>query len=215
MYAHPAFTEISPAFWKQFIHSHPLGLLIHCEGGDYFATHLPMILMPSEKGCEVITGHLPLNNPQVALIKKGLRVLAIFSTQPVYISGHWYETPSVSTMNYEAVHVQGNISPTTSARLKEILSEMTRRLEALYYPENPLKLEYLSRAYLETNYGALVGFEITIEKVEATRKLSQNKSEADRLRVIKQLIRRNNPEDIPMAVNMMENFACRKQNECP
>jgi transcriptional regulator len=215
MYVHPAFAEKNSTFWKDFVNSHPLGLLIHSKGGEYFATHLPMILIPSVAGDEVIAGHLPLNNPQASLIKKGWRALAVFSSTPVYISGSWYGKPSVPTMNYEAVHVQGIISPTSSERLREILSLMTQRLEVMYNPENPLQLEHLPSDYLEANYEVLMGFEMTIEKVEATRKLSQNKSHPDRLNIIKQLIRRNNSGDIIMAETMMEITVRAMQSESP
>lgn len=201
MLQHPFFTDTS-GYWKNFIESHPLALLIHHHEGTFYATHLPMILMDDSDGRRSLAGHLPLNNPQALLVRKRLHAMAVFATPSAYVSGTWYELPGVSTMNYEAVHIQGIVSETSYERLVQILHAMNQRLEYLYNPEQPLRLHELSANYLESQYKNLLGFELRIEKVETTRKLSQNKSEKDRASIISYLKKRGRPEDIVVSEAM-------------
>lgn len=201
MLQHPFFTDTS-GYWKKFIESHPLALLIHQHEGTFYATHLPMILMADSDGRLSLAGHLPLKNPQALLVRKRLHAMAIFATPSAYVSGTWYEVPGVSTMNYEAVHIQGIVSETSYERLVQILHAMNQRLEYLYNPEQPLRLHELSANYLESQYKNLLGFELRIEKVETTRKLSQNKSGKDRASIISYLKKRGRPEDIVVSEAM-------------
>lgn len=204
MFHHPQFSENSPDFWRCFVQEHPLALLIQYDGDTFYGTHLPLLFLEEPNQPPLLAGHLPKANPQAALCARGSKALAVFATPAAYVSGHWYDIPSVPTMNYEAVHIQGTLRAVSGERLQFILQEMTDRLEKLFNQHDPLVLQSLSADYLAANYQALLGFELEVEKVEATRKLSQNKSPEDRRNVIHHLLKRRRPEDFLVAEKMIK-----------
>jgi len=57
-----------------------------------------------------------------------------------YISGSWYQNPDVSTINYVAVHIQGNMYQPQQEGVVEILSKTNQLMEALCNSENPREL---------------------------------------------------------------------------
>lgn len=199
---HPCFSVSSPGFWREFVQQNPMGILVHHDDSGLRATHIPFLLLQNQEGAEVLAGHLPLANPQAQMCGMENQALAIFSTPAAYISGAWYGIPAVSTMNYVAVHIQGIPRPVSISRLRYILYLLNEKLESLYNRDHPLRLENLSGSYLEANYKQLLGFEMSIDKVEATCKLSQNKSGKDRQEIIRRLRLRGRPEDLWIAHEM-------------
>lgn len=148
------------------------------EDGAPVATHMP-ILWDGEK--RIATGHIARANPQWQQgAGKGLIVL---SGAEAYVTPSWYPSKAehgktVPTWNYEAVHITGQVEWfDDAARLEAIV----RDLSALH--ENgrahPWAIEDAPRAYIDAMLRGFVGVTLSAERVEAKRKLSQNKNEAD------------------------------------
>ena len=98
-----------------------------------------------------------------------------------YISRSWYDSPGVPTRNYQAVHVYWvcNIIEDPE-RLKEIVTNLTNFCESQF--SDPWTIEY--RASMLQN---IIGLEIQVTDIQCKFKRNQNRSEQDRIEVIKQL----------------------------
>ena len=155
------------------------GLLITIGGdGSLCAAHAPILWDASAK---IARGHIARANPQWRQgAGKGLLVL---SGAEAYISPGWYASKAehgkaVPTWNYEAVHLTGAVGWFDK---RERLEAVVRDLSALHEGgrEQPWGLDDAPRDYIDAMLRGIVGFELRAEKVEAKRKLSQNKSGAD------------------------------------
>lgn len=153
-------------------------LITISEDGAPVATHMP-ILWDAEK--RIATGHIARANPQWQQgAGKGLIVL---SGAEAYVTPSWYPSKAehgktVPTWNYEAVHITGHVEWFDDAvRLEAIV----RDLSAVHEESraHPWAIEDAPRAYIDAMLRGFVGVTLTAERVEAKRKLSQNKNEAD------------------------------------
>ena len=92
----------------------------------------------------------------------------------------------VPTWNYEVVHVHGRLTWHEEAYwLNANVAALTDRFEAGREP--PWALADAPESYVAGMLRAIVGVELAITRVEAKRKLSQNRGEADRAGVIEGL----------------------------
>lgn len=160
-----------------FIEANAFGQLISNKGGSLLSSHIPFLL--SEDKTKLI-GHLAKVNPQLEDINNQ-EVLITLQGAHDYISPSWYEGPGVPTWNYQAVHIYGKCHTFTDLdALKDAVDSLTAKYEANF--EKPWQPNYKAAML-----GAIVGFEVTIKDIQAKYKLSQNKSETDRKRVIEEL----------------------------
>ena len=113
-------------------------------------------------------------------------VLAIFHGPHGYVSPSWYQPdPVVPTWNYAVVHLHGTARLVHEpAELKALVARLVQRHEAGRTPAWNMALPADDEAKM---LAAIVGFEITITRIEAKFKLSQNRSAADREGVVKAL----------------------------
>jgi transcriptional regulator len=91
----------------------------------------------------------------------------------------------VPTWNYAVVHVRGRVELVTARdQTLAILRQLTERFESSR--PAPWRLQ-LTGAKLDAMVGAIVAFRMTVERVDAKFKLSQNRSAEDQERVIEAL----------------------------
>lgn len=155
------------------------GILVSVDAeGAPVATHLP-ILWDAEK--RIATGHIARANPHWKLGDgKALLVLAGAES---YVTPAWYPSKAehgkaVPTWNYEAAHLTGRVEWfDDAARLEAVV----RDLSALHETgrAEPWTLSEAPRPYIDALLRGIVGVSLHVERIEAKRKLSQNKSEAD------------------------------------
>ncbi len=110
----------------------------------------------------------------------------IFQGPNAYVSREWYETrPAVPTWNYGVVHMRGPVAAIHDAAwLSKHVDELVDTHEAgIGEGSNDPSYSEIKSKLL----GGIVGFEMTVEIVEAKLKLSQNRSEEDRKRVVEAL----------------------------
>ncbi len=141
------------------------------------ANHLPMLL---EGG--VLRGHVARANP---VWKSGVgEALAIFLGPHAYVSPSWYPSKAetgkaVPTWNYITVHARGAINwIQDSDWLRAHVTALSATHEA--GRENPWAIGDAPASYVDGLLRAIVGFELTIAKLEGKWKLSQNRDTADR-----------------------------------
>lgn len=155
------------------------GILISVDGdGQPVATHMP-VLWDAER--RFVRGHIARANPQW---KQGAgRALIVVAGSEAYVSPGFYPSKAehgktVPTWNYEAVHLSGAVEWfDDAARLEDVV----RRLSAFHEQDRaePWRIEDAPPAYINAMLRGIVGVEVHVERVEAKRKLSQNKSASD------------------------------------
>ena len=160
-----------------FIEANAFGQLITQVDGRLFSSHLPIMLSDDRK---TLFAHIARANSQHKTIE-GQEVLLSFSGPHDYISPSWYASSGVPTWNYQAVHVYGECRTFDDpARLKLMVDQLTHKYEVAY--ENPWQPDYPA-----SMVRGIIGLEISISDIQGQYKLSQNRSEQDRRRVIEQL----------------------------
>ncbi len=155
------------------------GVLITIDGdGAPVGTHLP-ILWDAEK--RAATGHIARANPQW---KQGAgKGLIVLSGAEAYVTPSWYPSKvetgkTVPTWNYEAVHITGQVEWfDDTARLEGVVAALSHAHE--HDRAAPWTISDAPRPYIDALLRGIVGVSLTAERVEAKRKLSQNKSAGD------------------------------------
>jgi transcriptional regulator len=146
--------------------------------GTPVATHMPILWDPDRR---IATGHIARANPQW---KQGDgRGLIVLSGAEAYVTPSWYPSKAehgktVPTWNYEAVHLSGRVEWFDDS---ERLEAVVRDLSALHEEgrDQPWRVADAPRSYIDALLRGIVGCALHVERVEAKRKLSQNKSAAD------------------------------------
>lgn len=132
-----------------------------------------------------VRAHLARGNPIWRL--SPCPALLIVTASDGYVSPAWYPSKAesgkvVPTWNYEVVHLHGQLHVRDDAWLARQIRDLTDTNEAA--SDEPWQVEDAPADYVESTLRAIVGVELVVERWEATRKLSQNKSEADQRGVI-------------------------------
>ncbi len=181
MYLPRNFREDDIPTLQAFIQQYDFGILIGMVKGEFYATHIPMILDTARGECGTLIGHMARANPHWKGIYPEDEVMVIFSGPHTYVSSTWYEPQTmIPTWNYMAVHAYG--TPTLIhdvEKLDGLLSDML----AVY---DPTLLES-GDAIPPNQLKAIVGIEVEISHLQGKFKLSQNKTLADQARVVEQL----------------------------
>ena len=186
---------------EQFIKETGLATLIS-KGSQYpVGTHIPLELETNEKGEKVLWGHMSKANPQWKEFEKFPNVLVIFLS-PVhhYISSSWYNHPNAPTWNYLSVHICGKLKIIEGDDLWESVRRLTNRYEQ--NSKHPVSLDALP-ASVQQQMNGIVGFEISIDKMEAAFKLSQNRNDEDFTNIIREL-RLSNDVSSRLMADLME-----------
>lgn len=184
MYIPDIFKNENEAEIKEFLDKNSFGILVNQTNGKLTATHIPLEFDKNEFGKNVLYGHISIENPQWKSFSETDKVLAIFSGSHSYISSSWYDFENVPTWNYIAVHVYGTIKILSEEKLLESLKKLVDKYEAA--SENPVRMEEFSRKTLMQTR-AIVGFEIEIEEIQSSKKLSQNRDKKNFQNIISEL----------------------------
>lgn len=166
------------AFMKAF----SFATIVTAEDNFPLATHLPFTICKRNEQV-ILSAHFARANPQWKQLSQ--KVLVIFSEPHAYISPSHYDNPiSVPTWNYVAVHAYGEGKVITGQEEGfKALEAMIDNYEAGYRQQwNTLPVDYKQKML-----NGIVPFEITVTELQATNKLSQNKTEAERERIINTL----------------------------
>lgn len=174
-------------FMKQF----SFATIITAKDSFPIATHLPFIISIKDDNI-VLTSHFAKTNEQWNDIENN-KVLVIFSEPHAYISTKNYDKKlNVPTWNYISVHAYGQGKIVTDAKqVFKVLEATIDNYETSYrqqwdsFPEN-YKLK-MSKG--------IVAFEVLVNDLQAKKKLSQNRSEAEKLKIIDTLSKSNDTNE--------------------
>lgn len=163
-------------------------------------------LLPVIWDGERLVFHMARANPHWTTIEAGSPALAIVTGPQAYISPGWYRSKAehgrvVPTWNYSAVHFTGRVQThEDSGWLRDAVTRLTDLHER--HRERPWSVADAPETYIEKQLRAIVGIEMTIDKVEGKAKLSQNRSVEDRTGVIEGLRREGGSRERELSRSM-------------
>ena len=186
--------------------------LVTSDGTQLIATLLPEIWdrqqsASGEPGLGRLLGHIALDNQQWSTTDTAVPALAIVHGPQAYVSPMWYRSTAetgrtVPTWNYVSVHFTG---PVTFHRdpqwLRNVVTRLTDRYEGHRDPR--WQLEDAPPPYIDGQLRGIVGVELTVNRVEAKEKLSQNRGQADRAGVIAGLRAEPGPDGAGVIADLM------------
>ena len=184
----------------RLLQAYPFGQLISHHRGRLMTTHLPFRI--NREG-RALSMHLAKSNPQWRDIV-GQEVLVSVVGAHGYVSPSWYEKPGVPTWNYQAVHVYGHCTLVTDPGL------LRSSMEDLSSEFEPRRLSLDEVPHGESKLRGIVGLDLEISSFEAKYKLSQNRTEVDRARVIDALRDQGNDR---LASAMATALACSEAGD--
>jgi transcriptional regulator len=189
--------------------------LVTFDGAELTATLLPVLWDQDSasdangngngdgSGYGRLLGHIALANPQWKTAKPGVPALAIVHGPQAYVSPGWYAAKRehgrvVPTWNYVTVHFTG---PVTFHRDPEWLRGLVTRLTTKYegQREEPWHVTDAPPAFIDGQLRGIVGVELSVTRVEAKAKLSQNRGAADRAGAIEGLRGEDDPGSAEIA----------------
>lgn len=183
--AHGRFAVADPAALLEELASVvPATLVSHGPTG-LRTTLLPMLFDPTAGETGTLRGHVARGNPHWRELEgdASREVIAIFSGPDAYVSPSWYEEKRltgkvVPTWNYVTVVAHGALTVHHDPDwLVPHVRQLVERHEA-GRPE-PWSLDDAPADYIAVQAKAIVGLELRITRLDAKRKLTQNRSAAD------------------------------------
>ncbi|AIF47497.1 FMN-binding negative transcriptional regulator [Dyella japonica] len=187
--------------------AYPFATVVTNGEGGLAANHLPLELVDGK-----LHGHVARGNELSGI--DGVEVLVIFRGPDGYVSPNWYPSKrethrEVPTWNYAVVHVHGRLRTVSDAAwLRQLLERLTDRHEA-GQPE-PWRVSDAPEDHIEKMLRAIVGLEISIDRIEGKFKLSQNHPAANRAGVLAGLGERAGRGDAELAALMSQQEEVRR-----
>ena len=165
----------------RLIDDHPFATLVTPASPEPVISHVPL-LRDGGGAHDTLIGHFARANPHAG-IAAGRASIAIFHGPHAYVSPSFYAEPStaVPTWNYAVVHAHGTLELADERDTQSIVERLVERFESARAA--PWRIG-LDPPRLAAMIGAIVGFRIRVERLDAKFKLSQNRSADDRRRVI-------------------------------
>jgi transcriptional regulator len=137
---------------------------------------------------DTVIAHMAKANAHWRAIADGMPALLIVTGPQAYVSPSWYAAKAehgrvVPTWNYTAVHLTGSVRVEHDPDwLRTAVTELTDTHEASR--AEPWQVTDAPETFIAAQLRGIVGLTVTVTRVEAKAKLSQNRSEADRAGVV-------------------------------
>ncbi len=181
MHPNPAFRQDTEAKNLRFAAERGFGTLsINGDAGPLLA-HIPFHLSQDGRFADI---HLARSN---AIARANLPCGALLAVvgPDSYISPDWYGVEDqVPTWNYVAVHLRGRLEPLLPTTLEPMVNALSDSFEARLLPKPIWRSTKMAEGTMERMMRMIVPFRLTIDTVEGTWKLNQNKTAAARAGVI-------------------------------
>jgi transcriptional regulator len=202
MYTPPAFRDDDRASLLATIRAARLASFVTATAEGALATPLPLFIDESEGEHGVLYGHLARANPQwrTPVIGHGL---AIFMGPDAYVTPSWYAAKQetgkvVPTWNYVTVQASGPVEFfDDSDRLLDAVTRLTVLHEG--GRASPWAVSDAPADFVAAQLRGIVGLRMPIATLYGKRKLSQNRSPADRAGVIAGLADSERPAERDLA----------------
>jgi transcriptional regulator len=173
------FTESDATAIAALVRAAGFGHLVVAGGGGLSSTPMPFVI---DDELSAVRAHLARPNPIWSMAP--CDALLIVPVSDAYISPGWYPSKQVDgkvvpTWNYEVVHLHGRlVSHDDPEWVYAQITELTELNESAL--DAPWAVTDAPADYITKLQGSIVGVELEVTRVDAKRKLSQNKSDTDR-----------------------------------
>lgn len=189
------------SFMKQF----SFATIVTSKDNTPVATHLPFLVSSDEENL-ILTSHFAKANEQWKDLENN-KVLVIFSEPHAYISPKHYDNDlNVPTWNYISIHAygQGKLITETESVFK-VLEKTIDNYEISYKQQ----WEQFTTDYKMNLAKGIVAFEIVVKDLQAKKKLSQNRSETEKQKIIETLSKSNDTNEQLIAAYMEKDQAAK------
>lgn len=183
MYIPPHFEEVSAEAIAALLEDAPLACVVAQTEAGLIANHLPLLRRPDG----ALVGHVALANDMHRLIANGQEVLAVFRREDAYVSPNFYPSKRVHhrhvpTWNYEVVHAYGPITFDHDVQAKRAaVGLLTRSHERRLNGPAAWRMADAPTDFMDQMLAGIVAFRVTVTKLLAKSKLSQNRDPGDYL----------------------------------
>ncbi len=205
MYVQASFVETDPEKLLALAARYPFATVITPGAEELWVSHVPL-LVRRRGGAVFLAGHVARANAHWEAMESdgGAPTTAIFHGPHAYVSPTWYATsPAVPTWNYVVVQAAGKTrvhhdGPELAELLRELTEQYEGRQAGAWSPDR------LPDDFAQPMRGAIVGFEIAVDRLEGKVKLSQNRSPEDRRGVVAALEAQMSEDSRAIAALMRE-----------
>lgn len=175
------------AFMKQF----SFATIITAKESFPIATHLPFVVTIKDDNI-ILTSHFAKANEHWQDIEN-CKVLVIFSEPHAYISTKNYDKElNVPTWNYISIHAYGQGKLITETeKIFDILEATIDNYDTSYRQQ----WDNFPEDYKLKMSKGIVGFEIFVTDLQAKKKLSQNRTDTEKKKIIETLSKSNNTNE--------------------
>jgi transcriptional regulator len=158
---------------RAIVRAHPFATVVT---PDLRATHMPFLVDEGADGLRVV-GHVACADPVAERLDGPL--LLLFHGPHGYVSASWYESETIPTWNHVTLHVRG-----TPERFDDSMPVLRRTVEHFEAAvEEPWSLDRMGETAREMAE-RVVAFRLRADDWHAEAKLSQDKPDDERARVL-------------------------------
>lgn len=188
MYNPKHFEQQDASVVTELIQNFPLAALVTYHDGQIVANHIPFLLEGQIAVGARLIGHVAKMNPVWQNLDPDAESLLIFEGPSAYITPNWYPSKQenhqvVPTYNYALVHVYGKLTASHDEQVKRLVVEhLTDSMEGMR-PE-PWSVSDAPADFIEKMLGAIVAVGLTVTRIEAKWKVSQNRSASDKAGIV-------------------------------
>ena len=163
-----------------FADARGFGTVCAWDGTRPIASSVPFYLGALNDGTPQAFFHVARGNPLAKLADGTTPWLLAVNGADAYVSADWYVSPDqVPTWLYQAVHLTGTARVLSEAELARQVDAVSAKFERWLLPKTPWTSDKMAAGRLEAMRKAIVGIVMTVDEVEGSFKLNQQKSEAD------------------------------------
>lgn len=199
MYLPKLYREEDHARIVEFLKANGFPALVSHDGEKLVATHLPVEIVENADGSLTVLGHMSRANPQWKSFGEQ-EVLLIFQGAHTYISPRWYNHVNVPTWNYMNVHVYGKVRMLEGEELYALLSDLVKKHEST----TGYSMEGLPADFVEKEIKGVAGFALSVTRIDAAYKLSQNRDDESYTNIVCELEKRSDDASHEIAQEMKQ-----------
>lgn len=202
MHPNPLFRQTPDEQSIGFARERGFGTLAVNHADGPLLSHVPFLL--SDDACTADL-HLIRSNPIQHLLDTPQDAVIAVQGPDGYVSPDWYGADDqVPTWNYVAVHLRGKLTRLPQDALEDMLARQSAHFEAMLMPKTPWTSAKMSPGVIERMMRAIVPCRLTINVIDSTWKLGQNKPEQVRRAAAAQMAAHGIGQDVALLAALMD-----------